>query len=111
MCQLEKEADNDHLVLSDSLKYNKVAVCSSSLVDTGAIEYAFIDDLFAQNHSFPRYLLPEPRSLQGFDGQPVKSGPIIHFCRVRFNVLGGEPEDISFLIISLPQFPVVLGLP
>ena len=43
--------------------------------------------------------------------QSVKSGPITHFCRVRFNVPGDEPEDISFLIISLPQFSVVLGLP
>ena len=111
MCQLEKEADNDHLVLPGSLEYNKVIICSPSLVDTGATGYAFIDDLFAQQHSFPRYLLPEPRSLQGFDGQPAKSGPITHFCRVRFNVPGGEPEDTSFLITSLPQFAVVLGLP
>ena len=56
-------------------------------------------------------MLPESYTLQGFDGQPAKAGPITHFTRIRFLVPGGEPEDTSFLITNLPQFPVVLGLP
>ena len=61
MCQLKKKANNNHLILFDNLKYNKVIICLFSLINIKVIEYVFINDLFTQNYSFFRYLLSELR--------------------------------------------------
>jgi len=42
--------NNDHLVLSDNLESNKINVNLSVLIDINVIDYAFIDDSFAQRH-------------------------------------------------------------
>jgi len=41
--------NNDHLVLSDNLESNKINVNLSVLIDIDVIDYAFIDDSFAQS--------------------------------------------------------------
>jgi len=43
--------NNDHLVLSNNLESNKINVNLSVLIDINVIDYAFIDDSFAQRHS------------------------------------------------------------
>ena len=64
---IKKKTNNNHLILFDSLKYDKVIIYSFSLINIKAIEYVFINDLFAQNYSFSRYLLSESRFLQKFN--------------------------------------------
>ena len=48
--RLEKKMNNDHLMLSNNLKSNKINVNLSVLIDINVIDYAFIDDSFAQRH-------------------------------------------------------------
>ena len=39
--------NNNYLILLDNLKYNKVIICSLSLINIKTIEYIFINNLFA----------------------------------------------------------------
>jgi len=103
--------DNDHLVLSDNLESIKINVNLSVLIDTGVIDYAFIDDSFAQRHFLPCFSLSEICTLQGFDGQPVVFGSITHYALVKLRVPSEELEETLFYVTQLPQFSVVLGLP
>jgi len=103
--------NNDHLVLSGNLESNKINVNLSVLIDTGAIDYAFIDDSFAQRHSLFCFSLSEICTLQGFDDQSVVSDSITHYALVKLRVPSGELEETFFYVTQLPQFPVVLGLP
>jgi len=103
--------DNDHLVLSGNLESNKINVNLSVLIDTGAIDYAFIDDSFAQRHSLPCFPLSEICTLQEFDDQPAVSDSITHYALVKLRVSSGKLEETPFYVTQLSQFSVVLGLP
>jgi len=103
--------NNDHLVLSGNLESNKINVNLSVLIDIDAIDYAFIDDSFAQRHSLSCFSLSEICTLQGFDDQPVVSGPITHYALAKLRVSSEELEETLFYVTQLPQFPVVLDLP
>ena len=59
--------NNDHLVFSDNLESNKINVNLSVLIDINVIDYAFIDDSFAQRHSLLYFSLSEICILQKFD--------------------------------------------
>ena len=48
MYQLKKKTNNNYLILFNSLKYNKIIIYSSSLINIKVIKYVFINDLFAQ---------------------------------------------------------------
>jgi len=103
--------NNDHLVLSGNLESNKINVNLSVLIDIGVIDYAFIDDSFAQRHSLLCFSLSEICILQEFDDQPVVFDSITHYALVKLRVPSEELEEILFYVTQLPQFPVVLGLP
>jgi len=103
--------NNDHLVLSDNLESNKINVNLSVLIDIDVIDYAFIDDSFAQRHFLLCFPLSEICILQRFDDQPAVSDSITHYALVKLRVPSGELEEILFYVTQLPQFPVVLGLP
>jgi len=103
--------NNDHLVLSDNLESNKINVNLSVLIDIDAIDYAFIDDSFAQRHFLPCFSLSEICILQRFDDQPAVFDPITHYALAKLRVPSEKLEETSFYVTQLPQFPVVLGLP
>ncbi len=59
--------NNDHLMLSDNLESNKINVNLFVLIDIDIIDYAFIDDSFAQRHSLFYFSLSEIYILQRFN--------------------------------------------
>ncbi len=102
--------NNDHLVLSDNLESNKINVNLSVLIDINVIDYAFIDDSFAQRHSLLCFSLSEICTLQKFDDQSVIFDSITHYALVKLRVSSEELEEILFYVTQLSQFSVVLDL-
>jgi len=97
-------------VLSDNLESNKINVNLSVLIDIDIIDYAFIDDSFAQRHSLLCFSLSEICILQKFDDQSVVFDSITHYALVKLRVSSEKLEEIFFYVTQLSQFPVVLDL-
>jgi len=102
--------NNDHLVFSDNLESNKINVNLSVLIDINVIDYAFIDDSFAQRHFLLCFSLSEICTLQKFDNQSVIFNSITHYALVKLRVLSEKLEEILFYVTQLSQFSVVLNL-
>ncbi len=98
-------------MLSDNLESNKINVNLSVLIDIDVINYAFIDDSFAQRHSLLCFSLSEICTLQRFDNQSVVFNSITHYALVKLQVSSKELEETLFYVTQLSQFPVVLDLP
>ncbi len=90
--------NNDHLVLSDNLESNKINVNLSVLININVIDYAFIDDSFAQRHSLLCFSLSEICILQKFDNQSVVFDSITHYALVKLQVSNEELEEIFFYV-------------
>ncbi len=97
--QLEKKVNNDHFMLSSNLESNKINVNLSVLIDIDVIDYAFIDDSFAQRHSLSYFPLFEFYILQKFDNQSVVFKSIIHYAFVKLQVSIKKLEEIFFYVI------------
>jgi len=108
--QLKKKMNNDHLMLSDNLESNKINVNLSVLIDINVIDYAFIDDSFAQRHSLLCFSLSEICILQKFNNQSVVFNSIIHYTFVKLQVSSEKLKEIFFYVTQLLQFSVVLDL-
>jgi len=108
--QLEKKMNNDHLVLSDNLESNKINVNLSVLIDINIIDYAFINDSFAQRHFLLCFSLSEICTLQKFDNQSVVFNSITHYALVKLQVSSEELKETLFYVTQLLQFSVVLDL-
>ncbi len=102
--------NNDHLVLSNNLESNKINVNLSVLIDIDIIDYAFIDDSFAQRHFLFYFSLSEICTLQKFDNQLVVFNSITHYTFVRLQVLSEKLEETFFYVTQLLQFSVILNL-
>ncbi len=102
--------NNDHLMLSDNLESNKINVNLSVLIDIDVIDYAFIDDSFAQRHSLFCFSLSEICTLQKFDDQSVVFDSITHYALVKLRVSNEKFKKTLFYVIQLSQFSVVLDL-
>jgi len=102
--------NNDHLMLSDNLESNKINVNLFVLIDINVIDYAFIDDSFAQRHFLLCFSLFEICTLQKFDNQSVVFNSITHYTFVKLQVLSEKLEETLFYITQLSQFSVVLDL-
>jgi len=102
--------NNDHLVLSNNLESNKINVNLSVLIDIDVIDYAFIDDSFAQRHSLFCFSLSEICILQKFDDQSVVFDSITHYALVKLWVSSEKLEETLFYVTQLSQFSVVLDL-
>ncbi len=97
-------------MLSDNLESNKINVNLSVLIDIDVIDYAFIDDSFAQRHSLLCFSLSEICILQKFDDQSVIFNSITHYALVKLQVSSEKLEEIFFYVTQLSQFSVVLDL-
>ncbi len=90
--------NNDHLMLSDNLENNKINVNLSVLIDIDIIDYAFIDDSFAQRHSLLYFSLFEICTLQKFDNQSVVFNSITHYTLVKLQVSSEELKETLFYV-------------
>jgi len=102
--------NNDHLMLSNNLKSNKINVNLSVLIDINVIDYAFIDDSFAQRHFLLCFFLSEICILQRFDDQSVVFNSITYYAFVKLRVSSEKLEETLFYVTQLSQFSVVLDL-
>jgi len=102
--------NNDHLMLSDNLESNKINVNLSVLIDINVIDYAFIDDSFAQKHFLLCFSLSEICILQRFDDQSVVFNSITHYALVKLQVSSKKLKETLFYVTQLSQFSVVLDL-
>jgi len=75
--------NNDHLMLSDNLESNKINVNLSVLIDINVIDYAFIDDSFAQRYSLLCFSLFKICIFQKFDDQSVVFNSITYYTLVK----------------------------
>ena len=98
------------MVVSYKLRVAQSRISALILIDSGASAYAFIDQSFAQLHSFPLIRLQYPRRLRGFDGQTAATGDITHVAETTM-VLGNHVEKLFLYITGLNQYPIILGLP
>ncbi len=97
-------------MLSDNLESNKINVNLSVLIDINIIDYAFIDDSFAQKYFLLCFSLFEICTLQKFDDQSVIFNSITHYALIKLWVSSKKLEETLFYITQLSQFSVVLNL-
>ena len=108
---LEDSLVSDRLTFLYTIEHNGKVFQALVLFDTGASGYVFIDHEFAQTYSLPMIPLRQPRILEGFDGKPTAAGPIQSYIEANFRVPDRPFESINFFVTSLPQVPIILGLP
>ena len=70
-----------------------------------------MDKKFAQAHKISLRKLQCPASVVVIDGRPIASGNIIEESEPINIVLDNLACVVSFNIISIPEHPIVLGLP
>ena len=81
------------------------------LLDSG-VNSCFMDRNFSQAHQISLRKLPCPASVIVIDGRPNASGNIIEEESEPVNIVLDNPACVvSFNIISIPEHPIVLGLP
>ena len=83
---------------------------TTALIDCGATS-CFIDKQLANQLQVPLRNHEHPLELQVVDGRPIQSGPVTQYTAPMKLTLGKHQEDISLNVTSLPNNPVVLGLP
>lgn len=108
--QLKKKTNNDHLVLSSNLKSNKITVFLSVLIDIKVIDYAFIDDFFAQQNNLFLFSLSESRTFHEFENNLIVFELITHYVMIKLRVLDKKIEETFFYVIKLSQFSVISSL-
>ena len=108
--ELDHSFRDSHMVVSSLLRCHQARIQVLTLIDSGASGYAFIDQNFAHQHSFPLHKLKHPRRLFGFDGRPARTGDITHVAETTL-VLGTHTEKIILFVTGLQHYPVVLGHP
>ena len=92
---------------------NKGEVEMRSLLDTGAMDIAFIDKKMARHvyHMLQISFFPlaKPKPLKGFDGKPAR--PITHMIYPTLTVQSYFKLLAPMLVILLGQHPIILGKP
>ncbi len=85
-------------MLLNNLESNKINVNLSVLININIINYAFIDDSFAQRYSLLCFSLFEICILQRFDNQSVVFNSITHYALVKLQVSNEELEETFFYV-------------
>src|SRR6266566_2610671 len=106
----EEELDGNHLVLKAEVVCNEERISVSTLIDTGATGFAFIDEDFTGSHHLHLYKLKKPRHLEVIDGRPIQSGAITHLAYLEIEI-NEHKEKSPFFVTKLGHYPIVLGIP
>ena len=92
-----------HILIPGQLPISVLA-----LVDSGA-SGNFLEPSFLLKHNLRPQPHPCPISVELIDGS--SAAPITHFYPTRIRVHGSHTEDITFQLVTLAHFPLVLGFP
>uniref|UniRef100_A0A8P4GJA5 Gypsy retrotransposon integrase-like protein 1 n=1 Tax=Dicentrarchus labrax TaxID=13489 RepID=A0A8P4GJA5_DICLA len=97
------------LQLNASLRWQLNSIPLTALVDSGA-EESFIDSAFVLQARIPTVKLPDNQPVNALDGKHLAN---ITRQTVPLTLIlsGNHREEISLLVISSPNAPVVLGFP
>jgi hypothetical protein len=69
----------------------------------------YIDAQLVQERNLPRTELDVPIDVTNFDGKTSSSGLVRHKCRTAINLERHRVPDIDYLVMPLPDTPIVLG--
>lgn len=97
--------------VSSHIARKDLSIVASSLTDTGANGYLFIDARLAENLfkslSIPKFKLQKPSKTRGFDGKPGE--PITHAVILDLWVDGRLFTDQPFMLVQLGQYDMIIG--
>jgi len=105
-CKLEGE----HLFVAATLRNGDHSIQTPAMIDTGATDFAFIDENFVRQQKFPRYRLNPPRDLEVIDGRPIESSQITHLTKISCQIQD-HTEMLPAFITKLGHFSLVLRIP
>ncbi len=98
-----------HFCLPATISYQGRSVSVTVLVDSGADDN-FVDREFIQSVKFPLSKIEIPRPVKAFDDTPLET--VTHqTTSLALTLSGNHQERLTFLVVSSPSSPVVLGLP
>ena len=101
-----------HFTIPCTLAYNGYGISTTSLVDTGANGFSFIDTKFAIDAA--RYLgitakpLDREIPIKGYDGK--HNSYASYYLPMHLTVDGRRQESVPFIILDLGQHDIILGL-
>lgn len=108
---IKKENKGSHCFLPIKFLINSQWISTSAMVDSGA-SGNFMDLSFAQRHGVKFQKKLSPVIMETVDGSPLSSGPVDQETEpLEIIITPQHHEVLSFLLISSPHFPVILGLP
>ena len=100
-----------HLTTLCKLSKNGYSVTTSTLIDSGANGFVFIDTLcavdLAKFFGLRTERLPHEVPVRGYDG--IAGDPITHFLRLHLTVDGRRQYNIPLLILNLGSYDLILG--
>jgi hypothetical protein len=106
----EGSIDGNHLIVTYTLSLNNKEIPTYTLIDCGAIGYAFIDQDFANCHQLSPYPLKASCALEVIDGQKISSGNITHIVEVQLSI-HEYWERLAMFVTKLGHYPIVLSIP
>uniref|UniRef100_A0A8P4GRA6 CCHC-type domain-containing protein n=1 Tax=Dicentrarchus labrax TaxID=13489 RepID=A0A8P4GRA6_DICLA len=98
-----------HSQLKASLHWQLNSIPLTALVDSGA-EESFIDSAFVLQANIPTIKLPDNQPVNALDGKHL-ANITRQTIPLTLILSGNHREEISLLVISSPNTPVVLGYP
>ncbi|XP_069610855.1 zinc finger protein 729-like [Ranitomeya imitator] len=107
----ELKEKNSHCSFPIKILCSGKWISSSAMIDSGA-GGNFMDIAFAKEHGIKIQQRASPITMETVDGSPLISGPVDQET-VPLEILlePNHQEQLSFLLISSPHFPVILGIP
>ncbi|XP_077117015.1 uncharacterized protein LOC143773451 [Ranitomeya variabilis] len=107
----ELKEKNSHCSLPIKILCSGQWISSAAMIDSGA-GGNFMDITFAKEHGIEIQQRASPITMETVDGSPLISGPVDQET-VPLEILlePNHQEQLSFLLISSPHFPVILGIP
>ena len=97
---MEESLDENHIVISTQIQDKSSLISTHILVDCGATGFAFIEEEFAHDHTFPLFKLKKPHCLEVIDGKPIESGLITHITKLKMTIAGYQ-EKIPLFVTKL----------
>jgi len=104
-CELEGE----NLFVAATLHNGDHSIQTSTIIDTGATGFVFIDENFVCQQNFPQYRLNPPQDLEVINGRPIESGQITHLTKISYQIQD-HTETLPAFITKLGHFSLVLGI-
>lgn len=105
------DSNHDHFCTDKQLVKNGLSVASSSLIDTGAGGYGFIDAKFLNltGSRLGATLIPLKKevNVKGYDGNSPQG--ITHAVRFSIQIDGRRIDDEPLLVLNLGNHEIILG--